>query len=321
MEIVEQDHLVVASVDLEEAEERAWERAGAAVDVVRLLDSEGVPDGVIARLGFIARPRWLNWCAPVLGSEEEFADGLSGTERRNIRLGRRFVQEYGLRLGVRPGLTADYMDDFLAVYDQQIADMPRGKNFARRHRDRLLAAADEHVNVSLWEGTTLLAGSIWWKRPGLSVLQMRFSAASPGARSGRALRALYAEAMAYARGQGLTYVSLGNDPALFGHVVQPGLFTFKSRMGFTPVPSELLDPSLAGEFADRILTLRSLPDPSLLVTWGGHRGHPPAWPDAVRGGIHDLLVLTDSPHDELLARFHGSGFRRSRTLAPNASTP
>ncbi|GHF35936.1 hypothetical protein GCM10018790_12400 [Kitasatospora xanthocidica] len=316
MEIAEQDHLVVASVDLDEAGARAWEGTGRPVDVVRLLDSADVPQEVLSRLGFVARPRWLNWCAPVAASEEEFAAGLSGAERRNIRLGRRFVAENGLRLEVRPSLTAEFTDDFLVVYDRQIADMPRGKNFARRHRDRLLAAADEHVSVGLWEGDSLLAGSIWWRRPALSVLQMRFSAASPGARSGRALRVLYAEAMAYAREHALTYVSLGNDPALFGHVVQPGLFTFKNRMGFTPVPSELLDPSLGGEFADRILSLRALPDPSLLVTWGGHRGRPPAWPDAVRGGVHDLLVLTEDPHEDLLGRFRGSGFREARMVTP-----
>jgi hypothetical protein len=101
--------------------------------------------------------------------------------------------------------------------------------------------------------------------------------------------------MEYAREAGLAYVSLGNDPALFGHVVQPGLFDFKTRMGFTPVPSEVLDPSLAGEFADRVLSLRSLADPSLFVTWGRYRGNPPTWPDAVRGGAQDLLIVSDDP--------------------------
>lgn len=312
MEIVEQDHIVVALVDADEAEERAWERADAPVDVVRLVDSEAVGDEVLSRLGFVARPRWLNWSAPVAGSEAEFLARLSGTERRNVRLGRRFVEEQRLRLRVEPRLTEEFMDEFLVVYDRQIADMPRGKNFARRWRDRLLAAAEEHVSVGLGDATGLLAGSVWRVRPGPSVLQMRFSAALPGARSGRALRVLYAEAMEYAREAGLAYVSLGNDPALFGHVVQPGLFDFKTRMGFTPIPSEVLDPSLAGEFADRMLSLRSLADPSLLVTWGKYRGNPPTWPDALHGGGQDLVIVSDDPQEGLLGRFHTHAFREAR---------
>lgn len=304
----------MASVDLDEASARAWEKARGPVDVVRLLDSGEVPEKVLGELGFVARPRWLNWCASVRDSEEEFAAALSGTERRNLRLGHRFVLEHDLRVEVHAGLTAQFMDSFLDVYDKQIADMPRGKNFGRRSRDHLLDAAEEHVSVSLYEGGTMLAGSIWRERPALSVLQMRFSAASPSARSGRALRVLYARAMEYAREQGFVYASLGNDPALFGQVVQPGLFRFKSRLGFTPVPSELLDLPLAGEVADRFVSLRSLPDPSLLVTWGQRRGRLPSWPDAVLGGIHDLLVLTDDPHEDLLGRFRANSFRESRVV-------
>ncbi|MET8730692.1 hypothetical protein ABZV81_26440 [Streptomyces parvus] len=314
MEIVEQEYLVIASVDLEEAQNRAWETAGTPIDVVRLLDSEKVSDEVLSAWGFVPRPRWLNWCTPVAGSDADFLGALSGTERRNVRLGRRFVEEQKLGLRVAPGLTEEFMDEFLDVYDRQVADMPRGKNFARRWRDRLLSAADQHVSIALRDGNEMLAGSVWHVRPERSVLQMRFSAASQGARSGRALRVLYAEAVAYARESGLAYASLGNDPSLFGQLVQPGLFNFKSRMGFTPVPSGLFDASLDGEFADRILRLGALPDPSLLVTWGQHRGTLPPWPDAVSGGFLDLLVLSRDPHDELLSRFHGAGIRQSRLV-------
>ncbi|MER7485548.1 hypothetical protein ABTY20_06455 [Streptomyces sp. NPDC126497] len=315
MEITEQDQVVIAQVDREEAEHQTWKKADAPIDIVRLTDSEDLDEATLCDLGFVARPKWLNWCAPTRASQQDFEAALSGTERRNIRLGRRTVQDEGMRIRIRKGLTEEYVDEFLTVYDRQIAGMRRGKNFARRWRDRLLAAAGEHVGVSVHQGTTMIVGSLWWARPEPSVLQMRFSAAAPDARSGRVMRAAYTEAFQYARDQGLTHVSLGNDPSLFGHVVQPGLFNFKSRFGFAPVPSQVLDPSLAGEFADRILRLDALSDPALVVTWGSHRGASPSWPDAARKPGHDLLVLSRAPGAASADRFRTDGFREVRSVS------
>ncbi|MFI7288288.1 GNAT family N-acetyltransferase [Streptomyces anulatus] len=314
MEIAEQDGVVVATVDREEAERHAWRDAEASVDIVRLAESESLDETALAGLGFVPRPRWINWCALVRESATEFEAALPGTERRNARLGRRFVQEEGLRVSVRVGLTEELVDEFLTVYDRQIEAMPRGKNYARRWRDRLLDAAGEHVGVSVHHGTRMIVGSLWWIRTEQSVLQMRFSAASPDARASRVMRVAYLEAFQFARESGLAFASLGNDPSLFGHVVQPGLFTFKSRLGFTPVPSQVLDPRLAGEYADRFLTLRSLSDPALVVTWGRHRGAPLSWPEAAQAPGHDLLVLSATPDEALKARFRTQGFRDARSV-------
>jgi hypothetical protein len=314
VEIAEQDHVVVATVDRDEAERHAWKAADVPVDIVRLADSEGLDEAILADLGFVARPRWINWCAPVRDSAAEFEAALPGTERRNIRLGRRFVRDEGLHVSVQAGLTPELMDEFLAVYDRQIEAMRRGKNFARRWRDRLLAAGHEHVSVCVYEGTGMIVGSLWWIRPGQSVLQMRFSAASVDARSGRVMRVAYMEALRFARESGLAFASLGNDPSLFGHVVQPGLFTFKSRFGFAPVPSHVLDPKLGGEHADRFLSLRSLSDPALVVTWGRHRGRALSWPESAQAPGHDLLVLSAAPDKALTGRFRTDGFRETRSV-------
>ncbi|MEU9716197.1 hypothetical protein [Streptomyces sp. NPDC047976] len=314
MEIAEQDGLVIATLDRAEAERRAWREADVPLDIARLADSEEADDDVLAELGFTARPHWVNWCAPVRSSEAEYTAALSGTERRNVRLGRRVILDESLRLVVQEGLTEELMDDFLDVYDAQIAGMPRGRNFARARRERLLDAAAEHIGVSVYAGPTMVAGSLWRVRPEPSVLQMRFSASAPDARSGRVLRAVYAEALEYARGRGLAHASLGNDPSLFGHVVQPGLFNFKSRFGFTPVPSQILDPHLGGEYADRFLSLRSLADPTLVVASGGYRGTSPALPEALSARGHDLLLLSVNPAEEAAAGFLTGAFRNVSVL-------
>ncbi|MGW1614319.1 GNAT family N-acetyltransferase [Streptomyces sp. NPDC002285] len=314
MEIAELDHVVVATVNRDEAEEHAWKNSDVPVDIVRLAESDGLDEATLTALGFVARPRWINWCAPLRDSAAEFEAALSGTERRNIRLGRRFVQDEGLHVSVRVGLTPQLVDEFLVLYERQIEAMPRGKNFARRWRDRLLAAGHEHVSVCVYEGARMIVGSLWWMRPGQSLLQMRFSAASADARLSRVMRVAYMEAFHFARESGLAFASLGNDPSLFGHVVQPGLFTFKSRFGFAPVPSQILDPKLAGEHADRFLTLRSLSDPALVVTWGRYRGTTLSWPESAQAPGHDLLILSVVPDEALTGRFRTDGFREARSV-------
>ncbi|MFI5528234.1 GNAT family N-acetyltransferase [Kitasatospora sp. NPDC051853] len=315
MEITEQDGLTVATVSRDEAEDGAWRARAAELDLVRL-GEPGTEDAVLHRLGFTARPKWVNWVAPLGGSPDEWLASLGGTERRNVRLAHRFVAAEGMRLEVHQGLTERQLDAFLPVYDEQIAGMPRGRNFARKHRDRLLEGADGLLSVFVHADggadSPLVAGSLWQWRPAESVLQLRFSAAAADARSGRVMRAAYAAAFDRARAGGLGYASLGNDPSLFGHVVQPGLFTFKSRLGFRALPSEVLNPELAGEFQDRFLSLRALADPSLVVAWGELRGRAPGWPAAADGPSPDLLVLTGDGRAQGLP---STGFRRTRVLA------
>lgn len=314
MEITEQDGLIIALVDRQEAEDHAWKGIDAPVDVVRLTESENLDDAALARLGFVARPKWINWIASLGYSEEEFVSALSGTERRNIRLGRRFIQDEKLRVDVRVGLTESLLDEFLVVYEEQVAGMPRGKNIAWEWRDHMLATRSEYTCVCVYSGTTMVAGSLWRMRHEESILQLRFSAASADARSSRVMRAAYLEAFQFAREAGLTFASLGNDPSLFGHVVQPGLFNFKSRLGFTVIPSQVFGLNFAGEFADRFLSLRHLSDPSLVVTWGRHRGMPMSWPGVAVSPEHDLLVLSGTSDAGLMKSYRTERFRKSRLL-------
>ncbi|WP_052397100.1 GNAT family N-acetyltransferase [Streptomyces sp. NRRL F-5123] len=279
METVEQDALVIGLVGADEVEELLARPALPALDVIRIADGDGRPGAVeLPPPGFVARPAWVNWVARAGAGEEEWLAGLSGGERRRVRVARRFAEREGLDVRVREGLDPEFLDAFLSVYDAQIAAMPRGRNFARRHADRLLAARGELLTVAAYAGPDLVAGSIWWVRPRESVLQMRFSAATAASRAGGSLRVVYAAAFQAARERELAYLSLGNDPSLFGHVVQVGLYAFKSRLGFVPVPSGALDPHLHYEFVDAFVSLRSLENPSLVLPWGPYRGRPLPWP-------------------------------------------
>ncbi|ASW55297.1 hypothetical protein [Plantactinospora sp. KBS50] len=316
MYITDKNKLLVGFVTSEEIEQEPWARGGSAPDVIRVIDPEKTEEAALAALGFVRRPRWVNWCAAVRDSEEEFVSLLSKKQRREILVGRRFIESEDLRIEVRPGLRPDLLDDFLSLYDKQIALMPNGVNVARSQRDALLAAAEDHVGIHLYASDDMVAASIWWRRPALSSLQCRFATTSPNVRAGSVTRAMYMEALRFARQDGLTLASLGNDPSLFGHIVQPGLYDFKIRFGFAPVPSGFFDPDLGGQYVDKFLTLRSLSDPSLVVTWDN-------LPDitAPENPVprHDLIVLASTTDDGGQALMQNDACRQVRHITLPAS--
>ena len=47
----------------------------------------------------------------------------------------------------------------------------------------------------------------------------------------------------HGRDLGLQWISLGSDPSLYGDLAMPGLFTFKARLGFVPIPIRCFDPT------------------------------------------------------------------------------
>lgn len=315
MEIRERDGLVLAVASSEEIKGQEWLDLYRSVDIVRLREGDHLGEEERSRHGFITRPQWVNWWCRLADSEADFVADLTATERRNIRLGRKAIRDDSLRIEVRECLTERTLDQFLTVYDEQVSGMPRGKNYAARFRDEMLSNSTEYVTVCTYSGTSMEVGSIWWMRPHESVLQMRFSAARPDARSGRVMRTVYLDALQYARENGYEYGSLGNDPSLFGHIVQPGLFNFKSRLGFTPVPAGTLAPQLAGVFTEKVMSLRSLSDPSLVTSLSEEGASQAPWPQAIENKKLDLIVLTGGSNDESSSRsFRADGFNRKHVL-------
>ncbi|MFF8413028.1 GNAT family N-acetyltransferase [Streptomyces omiyaensis] len=283
MNIEDKNGLRIAMVDADEALARDWRADPSAADVVRVRRPDPVHWPELERAGFVVKPGWVNWRASLGASEEAYLAGLPATERRNFRLGRRFAEGGDVSVVVRDGLTAPELDAFLAVYDAQIATMPHGVAYARHQQERLWQGRADYVAVYAYRGDDMVAGCLCLLRPEESVLQLRFAAAAPLEREARLQRALYLAAMRAARERGLTVMSLGNDPSLYGHVAGTGLFRFKARSGFTPVASHLVDPAVGGDEADLLLGLRGLSDPSLLLAYSGTDVTAPL----------RLLVLTD----------------------------
>ncbi|WP_405150417.1 GNAT family N-acetyltransferase [Sphaerisporangium sp. NBC_01403] len=264
----------IAVVSVDEALDGDWEAHRHEVDIVRVPNPpvERWPELVSA--GFFPKPQVVVWRAATAGSEKEFLDGLPSKDRRNVFAARRRVVAGGLRFEVLP-VSPALLDAFLPLYESQVARMRHGWAVATEHRARILDSADQYFAVCVWDGDDLAGACLNLQSRDKDEVRARFSAVVPDHREAGLPRLLYLEVVEEARRRGFGWVSLGSDPNLYGHIVKPGLFGFKSRLGFVAVPSHFVDPGSGSDQADRIVGLSALTDPSFVLAYAeGADGRP-----------------------------------------------
>ncbi|GLZ33861.1 hypothetical protein Lesp02_60490 [Lentzea sp. NBRC 105346] len=241
-------------------------RSRPDVDVLRVIDPPASSWPLLRAAGYAIHPSWITWLAPACASEDAFLARLTGKERRSVRAGQRFVESEGISLKVVTPLDAQSFDAFLSLYEPQIASMRHGVPYAAMERDEILDSADSYFMV-LASSDSLVGACVCRLRPDISTVVLRFCSTAPSSRQQRLVRAMYMQVFQTAREMGFRDISLGSDPALYGHMAKPGLFTFKSALSFTPVPSRSLGTMDDPDEATLVLRLSALTDPSLLVSY------------------------------------------------------
>ncbi|AZM56971.1 GNAT family N-acetyltransferase [Streptomyces sp. WAC 01529] len=265
MDVVDRYGLTVAELTTEEALDVTGPWRGPAVDLLRVVDPHPDDRTALTAAGFAVKPSWVNWVAPLRDSEAAFLGALGANERRKVRRGLDLAASSGLSVRVRPELEEGPLEEFLGVYEAQVAGMRNGLNLARAEQRTLLERSGSHIGVYAYEGGRMVGGCICWVRAEDSLLQLRYVATAAVDQRGALTRAVYMAAFQAGRELGCARMSLGNDTSLYGHVTSPGLYGFKKRLGFTPLPSGTVDPGAGGDEADRFVSLRALTDPSLLL--------------------------------------------------------
>ncbi|BFU47396.1 GNAT family N-acetyltransferase [Krasilnikovia sp. MM14-A1004] len=264
MEIIDRFGLSVALVAPEAVADAPWRLAERPIDVVRVADPPADLRPVLTGAGFVVKPTMLTWVAPLEPTEEEFLLRLDTKARQDVRRAQRRAGDAGLRLRVEQPVTGATFDRFLALYEERVAEMPHGVAFANRHRDAVLGS-DQYFAVLLEDGGDLAGGTIVLESPDVDGVRMRFSAVTESWRRFSLARVLYFAAMRTAREKGYSFATLGDEPNLYGHLTQPGLFSFKVGSGFAAVASQDFGDPLGDDLADLVLRLTTLSDPSLIL--------------------------------------------------------
>jgi GNAT superfamily N-acetyltransferase len=258
----------VAFVEADEAVSTDWRAYAGAVDLVRV---ESPPREDRSRLGdhgFLSKPEWITWLAPSAWDEDEFLARLSKKERHSMRSAIRRVAGERVRTELLEPLQAVHLDEFLRLYDAGVGQMRHGWPVARLQREHLLADAEHHFLIHVYNTDgSLAAGCLCQESRHEDAVRLRFSAIEPRWRAMGLARVLRLRMALTARARGFSKVSLGNDPNLYGHVVKPGHFTFKSRLAFVAVPSQSLRTGLGQDVADKVLRLKLLHDPSFMLCY------------------------------------------------------
>ncbi|QFZ21210.1 GNAT family N-acetyltransferase [Saccharothrix syringae] len=253
-------------ITVDEALAGDW-RGTPGLDLVKVVDPPPVSWAPLTAAGFRVQPAWITWTAPVGPSEAEFLTRLPRKERYHVRAGQKAAAEQGVRLKVVTPLDAPSFDEFLGLYEPQVAAMRHGVPYASMERDEILDQGEDYFAVQAYAPDGLVGSCVCRIRRDISTVVIRFATTAPGGRQQGLVRALYMRVFEAAREMGHREISLGSDPALYGHMTKPGLFAFKSGLRFTPVPSRLFGSMDDPDEATRVVSLERLTDPSLMISY------------------------------------------------------
>lgn len=265
MEIADQLGLRIAYIDVDDALAHRWHEYQSEADVVRVSRPEPASWTDLAAAGFAVKPEWLTWLMPTPADLTDFLSRLPQDVRRSFRRGLQYCKSAPVHLELHAPPDEAILDRFLGLYEQVITSMERGVLFATDNRSVLLDQLDATVVLLAFHGGQLVGGSLWETHNHQSTLSIRYHVIEPQLRQHYVTWAMYLRAFEFAQSTGFTTLALGRDLNLYGHIGRTGLFCFKHRLGFRPVPSQLY--ATGQDEADLILGLDALADPSLVVCY------------------------------------------------------
>ncbi|MEV0730756.1 hypothetical protein [Polymorphospora sp. NPDC050346] len=256
--------LRMATVGVREALDTDWSAHQSDVDLIRVDRPDPGAWADLAAAGFVVKPDRVTWLADTGADERDFLSRISRKEREGVSKARRAVAADELTWRQAPLDEAGW-HAFLGLYTDAVSRLRNGLPVAGAHWAAISAKLDRFFLIGAYRGDDLRGAAIGEFCPEVAVTRVRFSAVAGEQRNASLSRVIYLEAVRAAREAGYPRVTLGNDPNLYGHLVMPGLFAFKARLGFVPVPSTLVDPADGWDVADLLLSMKPLTDPAFML--------------------------------------------------------
>ena len=225
--------------------------------VVRLDPST---DGAALR-DLVVRPTWIHWVCPITAGATDLMAKQSKQQRYRTRTAVRAMA--AMTMEVSDPVDQDRYDEWLELYTAQVETMRHGVDMATRYRAMVVAPGSRHLLVGWRRGGRLVCGCVVRIDPDAGALVTRFSAVASDAQDREWARAMYSALADLAAARGLRWFSLGNDMNFYGSMVMPGLCAYKLRLGFRPVPADLLGNRSCRTVAERVTSVAGLALPVL----------------------------------------------------------
>ena len=232
------------------------------------LDATGRDWSALRAAGAVVRPTWVHWMCQTTGGSADLLARQARKRRNRTRAALRFLA--GMTMEVHDPVDPVVFEEWLELYTAQVATMRHGRNLARIVRTSLLSPDSQHGLVVWRTGGRLVCGCIVRFEPEHAALIIRFAAVASEARDSELPRGMYASLADIAAARGLRWTTLGGDVNFYGAVHRPGLCGFKLRLGFRPVPADLLG-RRCRDIAERVVSLDGLDVPVLRFEYPGER--------------------------------------------------
>ncbi|MFI1195245.1 GNAT family N-acetyltransferase [Micromonospora sp. NPDC020750] len=226
----------------------------------------------LARAGFVRKPSWLSWRAPTPRSVDDYAARLARKARQDLRRAIDRAAGADVHIEVHQTLSGDQLDPFLALYENRVNGMRFGFSFAGSMRAGMIDNP-RTFGVFAYEKGKLVGGCLCREYPEDNSVWLLFSAVESRWREHSLARVIYLHAFEETGRRGCPEVTMGNDPNLYGHVAKPGLFLFKTRLGFEPVPAKPIGRAPAGDCADLLLSVGALTTPVVVLGYADDDSH------------------------------------------------
>lgn len=220
--------------------------------------------------GVVVRPTWIHWVCAITDGAADLMGRQSKQQRYRTRTAVRAMES--LTMEISDPVDQDRYDEWLELYTARVETMRHGMNLARRFRANVIAPGSGHLLVGWRRAGRLVCGCVVRILP--DALVTRFSAVAPWSDSSERTRAMYVALADLAAARGRQWLSLGNDVNFYGSMVMPGLCAYKLRLGFRPVPADLLGNSSCRTVAERVTSVDGLELP--VLRWEYHQPRPPS---------------------------------------------
>jgi len=230
--------------------------------------------------GYFYKPYKITYQLKVPESEEQYLSMLKRNKRKRILKAKRDCEH--IQIERQEQLKKEYFDEWYDIYEINIESKEKGRVFA----DRQWYDRNGHKMGGIFAMDKGIVGGILFTKKKDGLVSISFSSTKKDYLKLGLNDLLNEQMIMFAKELGFETIERGMDKNLYGHHLSPGLFVFKTSLGFRPV-------SKKDKVLMRINDFSKFGDDIFFVDYEG---------DSLRGN----LIITEEEHTEINKDIFGS---------------